>query len=583
MSKMEAQKTPKTVKQSEATVPQLANFFIQSYKDGKYALAFQVGCECVLRDPENPIHMLRLSAVIPEINITDFDQNLKKVLTLCAKTPNLDHQKFFGCWADVLEKDPLHKKFVSYSQFTKYQHFADALNWQGIQKSLQDEFLQSGLKAFIISRSGLEYLLTNLRRWLLTHAWKKGLLKSKHIPFMEAMAENCFYGEYAMIFSDSEKQLADELKQKIEQQDKDFVPIEICLYAMYAPLFQLANADKIKSQFEEDKNLAPLIQLQISEPFEELRIKETITSIGRIEDDVSSKVQDMYEHNPYPRWKNVGINIHPAPEITGDVLVAGCGTCRPSTQLARKMPNINITAVDLSRSSLAFGMRRAAELDVQNVDYYHCDILDIEKLGRQFDMIECSGVLHHMKDPKAGWQKLINCLKPGGRMNIGLYSQLARTTITKAQKHAKESGFQPTREGIRAFRRHVLNELPDGHEIKPVSWQKDFYTLSDCRDLIFHVQEKCYTLPELKETLDELGLNFLTFRFRSPRLMREYTKSFPGDPDKNNLINWHKMEQNYPRMFIGMYQFICCRKGEEDMHNDFCESANKLGFLQGTG
>ena len=49
------------------------------------------------------------------------------------------------------------------------------------------------------------------------------------------------------------------------------------------------------------------------------------------------------------------------------------------------------------------------------------DILDLGKLKKQFDIIESAGVLHHMKDPMAGWQVLTDRLKLGGLMKIGLY------------------------------------------------------------------------------------------------------------------------------------------------------------------
>ena len=44
------------------------------------------------------------------------------------------------------------------------------------------------------------------------------------------------------------------------------------------------------------------------------------------------------------------------------------------------------------------------------------DILDIELIDRKFDIIESSGVLHHMEKP-IGWE-LTKCLKSGGLMRI---------------------------------------------------------------------------------------------------------------------------------------------------------------------
>ena len=62
------------------------------------------------------------------------------------------------------------------------------------------------------------------------------------------------------------------------------------------------------------------------------------------------------------------------------------------------------------------------------------DILDLGNLNKQFDIIESVGVLHHMDNPMEGWKVLTDCLKPGGLMMIGLYSELARKHIVKIEK-----------------------------------------------------------------------------------------------------------------------------------------------------
>ena len=68
----------------------------------------------------------------------------------------------------------------------------------------------------------------------------------------------------------------------------------------------------------------------------------------------------------------------------------------------------------------------------------HADILKLDKLNRQFDIVESSGVLHHMKNPMAGWKVLVNCLKDGGLMKIGLYSALARQHINEIRREILE-------------------------------------------------------------------------------------------------------------------------------------------------
>ena len=119
-----------------------------------------------------------------------------------------------------------------------------------------------------------------------------------------------------------------------------------------------------------------------------------------------------------------------APEI----LIAGCGTGQQSIETATQIRDSKVLAIDLSLSSLAYAKRKTNELAVNNIEYMQADILELEKLNKNFDIIESGGVLHHMDDPFAGWQVLVNCLKPGGLMRIGLYSELARQHIVKLRE-----------------------------------------------------------------------------------------------------------------------------------------------------
>ena len=74
-------------------------------------------------------------------------------------------------------------------------------------------------------------------------------------------------------------------------------------------------------------------------------------------------------------------------------------------------------AVDLSLSSLCYAKRKTRELGLTNITYAQADILRLGTLPRRFDVIESSGVLHHLADPLAGWRVLLSLLRPGGFMS----------------------------------------------------------------------------------------------------------------------------------------------------------------------
>jgi hypothetical protein len=78
--------------------------------------------------------------------------------------------------------------------------------------------------------------------------------------------------------------------------------------------------------------------------------------------------------------------------------------------------------------------------------------------------------------------------------------------------------------------------------------------MSECRDLLFHVQEKSFTLPEIKEFLLAESLSFLGFE-TSAGVSQLYARKFPGDPAMNDLARWHAVEAENSRIFFNMYQF----------------------------
>ena len=83
----------------------------------------------------------------------------------------------------------------------------------------------------------------------------------------------------------------------------------------------------------------------------------------------------------------------------------------------------------------------------------------------------------------------------------------------------------------------------------------DFFSLSTMRDLIFHVQEHRFTLPQIKSCLDELGLKFCGFD--NHRIDSQFRELHGETSDIRDLILWHEFEEINPQAFAGMYQFWC--------------------------
>ena len=237
------------------------------------------------------------------------------------------------------------------------------------------------------------------------------------------------------------------------------------------------------------------------------------------------------------------------------ILVAGCGTGQHCISAASQFMDCHVTAVDLSLPSLGYAKRKSNEIGLDNLDYLQADILDLHLLKTQFDIIECGGVLHHMNDPAAGWNALVNLLHPGGLMKIGLYSELARSHVNKIREEIKLSGVQPNQTNIRNFRRELMTSKNE--HFAAISGSHDFYSLSMIRDLIFHVQESHFTIPQISQYLDRLGLKFCGFE--SKAILNQFRKSVGVSADIYDLKLWAQFEEDNPFTFASMYQFWCQR------------------------
>jgi len=162
-------------------------------------------------------------------------------------------------------------------------------------------------------------------------------------------------------------------------------------------------------------------------------------------------------------------------------------------------------------------------------------------------------VLHHLADPFVGWRTLLTRLRPGGFMHLGFYSEIARRDLAKTREFIASRGYASTPDDIRRFRQDLADQHPSD-EPQSLTNSPDFFSTSECRDLLFHVQEHRMTLGQIESFLAEFGLNFIGFEL-DPRVLLQYRTSFADDPSGINLRNWARFEADNPYTFTGMYQF----------------------------
>ena len=454
----------------------------------------------------------------------------------------------------------------------------DRASWQvSLQKIAQDPLILRLLRMTVVPNIELEGIFTGIRRYFLECVLQPGSSVSETdglLEFFTALARQCFINEYIYSLSEDEKSLVVNLRSKVENDLRCGVaPTQsqlLCL-ALYMPLFDIERSTTLL-EFSFSPIINALIHDEIEATLEEERLKNTIQLLTPITNRVSQLVRSQYEENPYPRWVELGRAFLPVslkeylqskfPHLVADdfrfggpleALVAGCGTGRHPIALAESIPDLRILAIDLSLASLGYALRKANERQIGSIHFAQADLLAIGTIEERFDVIECVGVLHHLDHPENGLAVLSELLKDGAFMRIGLYSERGRTAVSQATEFVRELGFGLNPDDIRSARQAII-AAKDQHFTRELFQFTDFYSMSECRDLLFHVQEHQFIIPEIAAMLNRHKLQFIGFEGDTPEFLRLQSEMPHNFPDAT-LAAWHEIEKNNPELFSAMYQF----------------------------
>lgn len=411
-----------------------------------------------------------------------------------------------------------------------------------------------------------ERLLTALRASLASAATAGKPVADPILGFACALARQCFINEYVFATTPDEDVQLEDLRRAFSGASPS--AMQIAALAMYAPLHTLPSASVLL-----ERKWNPLIDAvltqQLREPAQERQLRDLIPRLTQIEDEVSQRVRQQYEENPYPRWVHIAGQVAPMPvdqylrdqfptaaftplgkTSAVDMLIAGCGTGQVAIGSVQKHEGAQALAIDLSLTSLCYARRKTPAELASRIDYAQADILKLGSIDRSFDVIDACGVLHHMADPLAGWRILLSLLRPGGLMHLAFYSDVGRGDVAAARMFIAERKFGATPHDIRRCRQELL-----ATPLASVTRFTDFFTTSECRDLLFHVHEARVTIPVIKDFIRENGLKFIGFEFDLPVLMRQRAQFAAAGWSLADLDRWQEVETKYPDTFSGMYQF----------------------------
>jgi len=497
------------------------------------------------------------------------DEDRATLTSLC-DDPRVSTLWLFPAISGLLKAHP------GFAVLAERQGAADVLDPPSPQLSLwmHDRLLLTALPRTIMGDPSLELALTGLRRSMLRRLDPANRsLDASGIPleFVCALARNCFLTNYAFFASDDESAAVRSLRTRIEASLEEATEEELAVLAMYIPLHRLRDVDALRKRAW-SPGLGKLMEEQIEDRMREAALASRHPPVTPIDDPVSLAVNAQYEDNPYPRWNSVSdadeatfeqlyahLHGHPTERAAPDplrILIAGCGSGRHPIQVARQFPRAEILAVDLSLASLGYAARMSEKLGVANVSFRQADVLKLGTLGVRFDIIESVGVLHHLREPMAGWRVLRDLLAPHGLMKIALYSRRAREPINAAREFASRLAPTASADEMRKVRRAII-DLPRSDPIRDVLRTYDFYSLNEFRDLVLHVQERQYSLQEIAECLGQLDLRLLALE-PDDAAGAAFALMHPGRDARTDLEAWDEVERAHPRSFINMYTFWCC-------------------------
>lgn len=238
------------------------------------------------------------------------------------------------------------------------------------------------------------------------------------------------------------------------------------------------------------------------------------------------EIAAFYERHPYPppvpdldafadRWsspqRRTGEFHRFFPNASNrdelDVLVAGCGTTQAARQ-AIKWPGASIVGIDVSDSSLAETERLRDRHELRNLELRNLAIEHVAELGRSFDLIVCTGVIHHLADPVAGLSALHDVLRPNGAMHLMVYGRHGRAGIAMLREYCALLGVSPV-EGQVDELVETLREVPMDHPISRVlRGSPDFRTNEAVADALLNPREQTYSVGELMELLADARFAF---------------------------------------------------------------------------
>ena len=360
----------------------------------------------------------------------------------------------------------------------------------------------------------------------------------------------------------------------------------------YQPLLRTkCDTSQLVAHTPSDIAMIPLWRVHVVQPTATAAFQAQIEA--RESSESHSAVQQAFTAWPYPTWgslpSNSAVSLCEYAQMLGaadasippgpvSALVAGAGTCKEAVDLALRIQDSIVTAVDLSSLSLAIGAQKAATLGLQHrVLFEQNDINQYcpraEAAGRRYWLICSGGVLHHNDLYPGAIAQLASLLHPGGLMRIGVYSRLARRDVEMARSYMSQNycvDEPQTTQQLQTARQDCLRlaagDCPMAKCFRRIMRRTSIYTAAELHDLLFTPEDTVRDLPDVAQHIEDANLSILDVELCDPWLQRY--REFVGMRDGSNtccnrIEQLWQFEQKHPNVMGSMYVITTQRRFDE--------------------
>jgi SAM-dependent methyltransferase len=243
-----------------------------------------------------------------------------------------------------------------------------------------------------------------------------------------------------------------------------------------------------------------------------------------------------------------------------DILIAGCGT-NAAARYAFNHPESKVVGIDISKTSLAHSDYLKDKHGLANLMLVECRIEDVATLGRDFDLIDATGVLHHLPDPTAGLAALRGVLRLEGEVFLGLYGKYGRVGVYMMQELFQLLRLDQSEQSVGIVKDTVAALSGTHHLTNYVKGASDLNFDAGWIDTFLHRQDAAFDVAGCLRLVENAGL---VFHGWNENFFYHPDGQIPGGHPLVERLNrlrepelWRAME--LLNSTIGMHSFFACR------------------------